>query len=166
MCQRIFHHAANYGRLRIFCLELHNLANCFLTCYLLLPILTPVVPHSSDIHFPLQYSLVESGSEVITGPLTIQHYHSCIAWDFVVKCLFTMDGYLVPENNHTCFDHLVDAGGQAIVALVTKGEKRRDAIGKSVVDFSVFLVCEALAQRKPPQCNCWPLIHILRPQLA
>ena len=72
----------------------------------------------------------------------------------MVECLFEMDSYLVPENNHTCFDHLVDASEQAIVALVSKGQKRQDAIRRSVVDFSVFLVCEALAQRKPPQCNC------------
>ena len=55
-----------------------------------------------------------------------------------------MDTYSRPQKNCSCAQYLGDAGEQAVVALVSKGQNRQEAGIKAIFGLFGFLVCEAL----------------------
>ena len=65
-----------------------------------------------------------------------------------------METYTATENDNSCVGYLNDAIKQAITAITTKGEKRKEASITAIVDFAGFLVCAALTQKKASQGGC------------
>lgn len=63
--------------------------------------------------------------------------------------------YVDTKDSNTCGDYLNDAIKQGVTALITSGEKRKEAGISAILSLGGFLLCTALTQEKAPTSSCY-----------
>ncbi len=56
---------------------------------------------------------------------------------------------------NTCVGYLNDAIKQAVTAIITEGEKRKEAGISAILSLGGFLLCTALTQERALQSSCY-----------